>query len=141
MPNNELSRRSRGNCAPNPYSVSVTRLHEERRREEPSPFAVFLVAEQEGVVTTTGGMRVIPDYTLANCPALDILVVPGGWGTRKEITNQRLSSWLADRGQQVETLPRSAPAPCCLVRLGAWTDAVRPRTGVRLTGCASLFPR
>ncbi|MEW6106554.1 MAG: DJ-1/PfpI family protein [Bacillota bacterium] len=88
-----------------PFEVfSVTRLREERRREDPSPFEVLLVAEHEGVMTTTGGMRVIPDYTFANCPALDILVVPGGWGTRKEITNPHLLRWLADRGQRVETL-------------------------------------
>src|SRR5438132_14385013 len=27
-------------------------------------------------------MKVIPDHTLDDCPPLDILVVPGGWGTR-----------------------------------------------------------
>jgi transcriptional regulator GlxA family with amidase domain len=88
-----------------PFEVfSVTRLNEERRREEPSPFEVVLVAEQEGPVVATGGLRVIPDYTLENCPPLDILVVPGGWGTRKEITNTRLLAWIAERGRQVETL-------------------------------------
>jgi len=35
-------------------------------------------------------MRVIPDYTFDDCPPFDVLVVPGGWGTRSEITNQRL---------------------------------------------------
>jgi len=67
-----------------PFEVfSVTRLNEALRREEPSPFEVVLIAEQADVIVTTGGLRVIPDYTLANCPPLDILVVPGGWGTRK----------------------------------------------------------
>jgi transcriptional regulator GlxA family with amidase domain len=65
---------------------------------------VVLVAEQEGVVIATGGLRVLPDYTFATCPPLDILVVPGGWGTRKEITNTRLLEWLAEQGRQVETL-------------------------------------
>ena len=64
-----------------PYEVfSVTRLDEERRREEPSPFQVLLVAETLAAVETAGGMRVLPDCTLADCPPLDILVVPGGWG-------------------------------------------------------------
>lgn len=88
-----------------PFEVfSVTRLDEERRREEPSPFEVILVAEQEGVIQATGGLRVIPDYTLDDCPPLDILVVPGGWGTRKEIENEPLILWIAERGRQVETL-------------------------------------
>ena len=88
-----------------PFEVfSVTRLDEARRREEPAPFEVFLVAETDGVVKATGGLRVVPDHTLATCPPLDILVVPGGWGTRKEISNRRLLDWIAERARQVETL-------------------------------------
>ena len=88
-----------------PFEVfSVTRLEEARRREEPSPFEVSLVAETDGVVKATGGLRVVPDHTLATCPPLDILVVPGGWGTRKEISNRRLLDWIAERARQVETL-------------------------------------
>jgi transcriptional regulator GlxA family with amidase domain len=88
-----------------PFEVfSVTRLDETRRREEPSPFEVWLVAEQPGAVVTTGGMKVIPDHTLETCPPLDVLVVPGGWGTRAEIKNARLLGWIRERAAQVETL-------------------------------------
>jgi transcriptional regulator GlxA family with amidase domain len=88
-----------------PFEVfSVTRLDEARRREEPSPFEVWLVAEQAGPVVTTGGMKVIPDHTLDSCPPLDVLVVPGGWGTRAEIKNARLLAWIRERAKQVETL-------------------------------------
>jgi transcriptional regulator GlxA family with amidase domain len=68
-----------------PFEVfSVTRLDEARRREEPSPFEALLVAEHEGVVKATGGLRVIPDHTLRACPPLD--------------------DWIAERVRQVETL-------------------------------------
>jgi transcriptional regulator GlxA family with amidase domain len=88
-----------------PFEVfSVTRLDEERRREEPSPFEVRLVAERADPVVATGGLRVIPDVTLESCPPLDILVVPGGWGTRTEIKNERLLGWIAERSRQIETL-------------------------------------
>ncbi len=88
-----------------PFEVfSVTRLDEERRRQEPSPFEVLLVAEQMGPVVATGGLKVLPDVTLETCPLLDVLVVPGGWGTRREIKNTRLLDWIAERGRQVETL-------------------------------------
>lgn len=49
-------------------------------------------------------MRVLPDYSLDAAPPLDILVVPGGWGTRREIDNPRLTSWIAERGREVELL-------------------------------------
>ncbi len=88
-----------------PYEVfSVTRLNEERRRDETSPFEVLLVAQSGEPVVATGGLRVIPDATLETCPPLDILVVPGGWGARKEISNQRLLTWISERAKQVETL-------------------------------------
>jgi transcriptional regulator GlxA family with amidase domain len=88
-----------------PFEVfSVTRLNEERRRDEPSPFAPVLVAETTDVVTATGGLKVVPDYSIDDCPPLAILVVPGGWGTRTEIKNRRLLDWIAKRASEVETL-------------------------------------
>lgn len=88
-----------------PFEVfSVTRLNQEKRREEPSPFEVLLVAEKLDPVTTTGNMKVIPHYTFENCPRLDILVVPGGWGTRKELNNPVMLDWLRARAAEVETL-------------------------------------
>lgn len=88
-----------------PFEVlSATRLNEEKRREEPSPFRVLLVAEKSGPVVTTGGMKVIPDHSFDDCPKLDILVVPGGWGTRKEIGNSIMLDWLRARAAEVEIL-------------------------------------
>jgi transcriptional regulator GlxA family with amidase domain len=88
-----------------PFEVfSVTRLNETARREEPSPFEVMLVAESMDTVIATGGLKVIPDVTLETCPPLDILVVPGGWGTRAEMKNARLLEWIGERGRKVETL-------------------------------------
>jgi len=88
-----------------PFEVfSVTRLSEERRYSEPSPFQVFLVAETEDPVVAAGGLRVVPEYTIADCPPLHILVVAGGWGTRAQENNAGLIEWIRDRGSRVETL-------------------------------------
>jgi transcriptional regulator GlxA family with amidase domain len=88
-----------------PYEVfSVTRVDEARRREDSSPFEVLLVAETAEPVVATGGLRVIPDVTIDACPPLHVLVVPGGWGTRKEVKNARLLQWIDARAREVETL-------------------------------------
>ncbi|MBT6503028.1 MAG: DJ-1/PfpI family protein, partial [Deltaproteobacteria bacterium] len=50
------------------------------------------------------GMKVIPQYSFENCPGLDILVVPGGWGTRKELNNPVMLEWLRSRAAEVEIL-------------------------------------
>ena len=125
-----------------PFEVfSVTRLNEERRREESSPFEVLLVGETAEPARTTGGMRVIPDVTIDACPRLDVLVVPGGWGTRTVIKNERVLQWIADRGRAVETLTRSARGRCCSARRACSTGAAPRRTGVRCHGCASRSRR
>jgi len=88
-----------------PFEVfSATRMNEEKRREEPSPFEVLLIAENPSPITTTGGMKVLPHYTFDSCPRVDILVCPGGWGTRKELKNPIMLEWLRARATGVETL-------------------------------------
>jgi transcriptional regulator GlxA family with amidase domain len=88
-----------------PFEVfAATRLDEARRREEPSPFEVWLVAEHHAPIVTAGGMCVIPHHSFAGCPRLDILVVPGGWGTRRELNNPAMLAWLSLRAPEVETL-------------------------------------
>jgi transcriptional regulator GlxA family with amidase domain len=102
-----------------PYEVFMaTRLNEEHRLEEPPPFEVLLVAENEDAIAAAGGMRVIPDCTIADCPTLDILVVPGGAGIRIEIDNEPLINWIAVRGREVETLTSVCTGAMLLGRAG-----------------------
>lgn len=125
-----------------PFEVfSTTRLNEEKRREEPSPFNVFLVAETTSAVVTSGGMKVLPDYDLDGCPRLDILVVPGGWGTRKEMNNERLLQWIADQSRQVETLSSVCTGALLLGKAGL-LDGKRATTHWRaLDWMQELFPK
>ena len=51
--------------------------------EDETLFQVCLIAPDSGLVETCGGMMVQPQYTYETCPKqLDILLVPGGNGTR-----------------------------------------------------------
>ena len=56
---------------------------------------VKLIAERDAPVRCANGMRVLPDATTANCGALDVLLVPGGQGTRREVDNKPLLDWIA----------------------------------------------
>lgn len=56
---------------------------------------VLLLAEHERPIRCAKGMRVLPDATLAAAPALDVVLVPGGRGTRREVENPALIGWLA----------------------------------------------
>jgi transcriptional regulator GlxA family with amidase domain len=61
---------------------------------------VLLVAETVGPVRCAKGMRVLPDHTFDDCPALDVVLVPGGQGTRVEADNPVLIGWLVKTGAQ-----------------------------------------
>jgi transcriptional regulator GlxA family with amidase domain len=56
--------------------------------------SAVLIAEQPGPVRCAKGMRVLPDHTLTDHPALDVLLVPGGQGTRREVSNPALIAWI-----------------------------------------------
>lgn len=55
---------------------------------------VFTIAQAERPVRAIGGLRVLPDHTLASAPTPDVLVVPGGNGTRREMENAELVEWV-----------------------------------------------
>ncbi|MCU0621427.1 MAG: DJ-1/PfpI family protein [Gemmatimonadales bacterium] len=54
------------------------------RRAGREPFAVQLLAARPGDVTARNGFRLAPHATLEDAPPLDVLVVPGGPGARRE---------------------------------------------------------
>lgn len=58
---------------------------------------VYLVSEGGGMVTCAKGMRVASDFSYANCPKPDVMLVPGGQGTRREVNNPATLKWIADR--------------------------------------------
>jgi transcriptional regulator GlxA family with amidase domain len=55
---------------------------------------VVLIAEDSGPVRCSKGMRVLPDHTLSDHPPLDVLLVPGGQGTRREVSNAAMIDWI-----------------------------------------------
>jgi transcriptional regulator GlxA family with amidase domain len=122
-------------------AFSVTRLDEARRREEPSPFEVKLIAENGGQITTSGGMRVNADCGFKDAPRLDILCVPGGWGTRREMNNPVMMDWLRGRAKEAE-LVTSVCTGSMLLGSAGLLDGRRATTHWRsLDWMAKSFPQ
>ena len=53
------------------------------------------IAESMEPVRCFNGLRVLPDHDFANAPPLDLVLVPGGLGTREQVENKELIEWLA----------------------------------------------
>lgn len=81
-----------------PFEVfSRTRLTpgvESRRSEQSAPFRVFTIARTREPVTATGGLGVIPHHAFADNPRIDLLVVPGGFGTRTLLHDDEMLGWI-----------------------------------------------
>tara|TARA_B100001029_G_scaffold163307_1_gene153321 strand:+ start:353 stop:970 length:618 start_codon:yes stop_codon:yes gene_type:complete len=81
-----------------PFEVfSRTRLlkgAESRRSNDSAPFNPFTVSIDTKPLTATGGLKIIADYTFNNFPKIDILIVPGGYGTRTLLNNESLLKWI-----------------------------------------------
>jgi transcriptional regulator GlxA family with amidase domain len=78
-----------------------------RLTEDSAPFRVFTVARNGDAVTAIGGLRVIPGYGWAEAPPIDILVVPGGFGTRRLLDDDSTLGWItrtAARASQVTSV-------------------------------------
>lgn len=69
---------------------------------EQKPFDVFTVAEKSGPVIARNGLSVNPRHTTGDCPQADILIVPGGMGTRREMHNQILIDWIKEAAGKAE---------------------------------------
>jgi transcriptional regulator GlxA family with amidase domain len=70
--------------------------------DESRLFTVATIAEEDKIITCRGGLLVKPHMTIENAPSLDILVVAGGMGTRRERHNQRLLDWLIQQDQHTQ---------------------------------------
>ncbi|MGH9035127.1 MAG: DJ-1/PfpI family protein [Acidimicrobiia bacterium] len=84
------------------------------RRFDPELDA-FLVADAQRPVQAQAGFTVLPNYSFADRPAMDAFLIPGGFGTRQEIHNERLHDFVS-----------SLPESCLLTSVctGSWVYGV-----------------
>src|SRR5215210_2782353 len=64
-----------------------------RRSDDSAPFHTFTVARSE-IVTAIGGLKVMPHHLWSDAPAIDILVIPGGFGTRALLNDEPTLAWI-----------------------------------------------
>ncbi len=64
------------------------------RRQGMQPFNVYTVAETRRAVLARNELSVNPKYDFTSCPTPDLLVIPGGFGTRREMENPVALAWL-----------------------------------------------
>lgn len=91
------------------------------------PFAVLTVAEHLAAVSARNGLSINPDCTISDCPPPDILIVPGGIGTRKLIDNSAVIDWIKDCAPTAELVLSVCTGSMLLAKAGL-LEGVRATT-------------
>ncbi len=97
-----------------PYEVfAVTNELNDRRL-----FRTVTVAAEPGPVRARNGLGVLPDHTFADCPAPDLLVVPGGLGTRPLLGRPEVVAWIAEKAATAEITASVCTGSLLLAKAG-----------------------
>ena len=90
-------------------------------------FEIRLISEHGGVVASRQGPKSVSDDSFESAPAIDVVLVPGGIGTRREVDNPVLLDWLQQRAQQAELVTSVCTGSALLAKAGV-LDGVRATT-------------
>jgi transcriptional regulator GlxA family with amidase domain len=58
---------------------------------------IITVAEKAGPVSSFQGPQTVAEFAYQNCPPLDLILLPGGFGTIRELDNPAMMSFLKER--------------------------------------------
>ena len=105
-----------------PFEVfSQTRLEpgiESRSSTDSAPFHVFTVAQSPETLHARGGLRVVPDHAFADAPRIDLLVVPGGFGTRPLLEDHATLDWIRETARGARQVTSVCTGSLLLAKAG-----------------------
>lgn len=105
-----------------PFEVfSRTRLVpgiDSRRTNESAPFNVFTVARTLEPVSATGELRVLPHFDFSTAPVIDLLVIPGGFGTRPLLEDAAVREWIQATAKRARRTTSVCTGALLLARAG-----------------------
>ncbi|MFI5356376.1 MAG: DJ-1/PfpI family protein [Opitutales bacterium] len=82
------------------------------------PWKVFTVGPLPGTILARGGLKLVPDHTLESCPPPDVLVVPGGFGTRALLTQPALLEWIRFKARKAKLVLSVCTGALVLAKVG-----------------------
>lgn len=65
-------------------------------------FDLKLIAETAGPVTSNQQVQAFADSTIKESDTIDVLLIPGGMGTRREVTNPAILDWIRKASESAE---------------------------------------
>jgi transcriptional regulator GlxA family with amidase domain len=101
-----------------PFEVfSVTGL-----RDKIKPFNVYTVSLGDGPVIARNGLSINAHHTTTDCPRPDILLIPGGFGTRPLLKDAAALKWIRETSDLAEMTLSVCTGALLLAKAGLLTD-------------------
>jgi transcriptional regulator GlxA family with amidase domain len=114
-------------CGPFEVFSSAASRPETEGGEWTRLFTAVTIAEYPDVVRCRGGLLVQPNHTLTDHPPLDIVVIPGGYGTDQQQENPVVLDWIA-RQKKGGALTTSVCTGAFLLGAAGLLDGIRTTT-------------
>ncbi|GLY31977.1 DJ-1/PfpI family protein [Kineosporia sp. NBRC 101731] len=89
-------------------------------------YRVLTLSPDGEVVTCAKGMRITPDHSFASAPALDVVLHPGGQGTRRLLRQARHLDWVREQAARAELMTSVCTGSLVYAAAGLLTN--RPAT-------------
>jgi transcriptional regulator GlxA family with amidase domain len=85
---------------------------------DPKPFQVYTVAAEQRPILARNQLSVNPKYSFADCPQSDILLIPGGYGTRPLMNNSVVLDWIKTRAETAQLVLSVCTGALLLAKIG-----------------------
>jgi putative intracellular protease/amidase len=79
---------------------------------------IVTVAEKVGPVASAQGPKTVAEFAFGDCPHLDLILLPGGFGTVEQLGNEALHAFLRDRAQAAEVTMSVCSGSAILAKAG-----------------------
>ena len=79
---------------------------------------IVIVAEEDKIVQSAQGPKIAADFTFADCPKIDILLIPGGLGTRTEVNNAPCIDFIEQRSTEANYTATVCTGAALLAKTG-----------------------
>ncbi len=80
--------------------------------------SIVTVAEQAGPVASFQGPKSLAEYGFDDCPPLDLVLLPGGFGTIAQLGNEALLDFLRERGDAAQVTMSVCSGSAILAKAG-----------------------
>lgn len=81
-------------------------------------FNVHTVGITPGTIRARNGLKIVPEHTLESVPAPDLLIVPGGYGTRALLNQGSVVDWVRRKAAKAEVVASVCTGSLLLAKAG-----------------------